>query len=123
MAVEPGGSWRKFMLRKFVIAFAIAALAAVFAGTVPAHAPHCWITLFQPSQVEGTPLAAGDYNVTVMGDKAIFAQGKHTWTVAVKIQNDPAKFDETSIRYDSRAGQQNITEIRIGGSKTKLVFE
>jgi len=110
------------MLRKLVFVFAILALAAAFAGTVP-HGPRCWITLFQPAMVEGTPLAAGDYLVTVNGEKAIFAQGKLTWTVAVKIQNDPEKFDTTAIRFDNETGKPKITEIRVGGSKTKLVFE
>ena len=110
------------MLRKFVLAFALVALAAAFAGTVPAHGPGCRITLMAPSVVEGTPLAAGDYHVTVNGDQATFAAGKLSWTVSVKVANDTTKFDTTAVRFVMEAGKQNITEIRIGGSKTKLLF-
>ncbi len=111
------------MLRKFILAFAILALAAAFAGTVPAHGPGCRVTLLQPSLVRGTPLAAGEYHVTVNGDKATFMMGKLTWTVDVKIASGDKKFDSTTVRYTEQAGRQNITEIRIGGSKTKLLFE
>ena len=110
------------MLRKFVLAFAILALAAAFAGTVTPHGPACWVTLLQASTVKGTPLSAGEYKVTVSGDKATFVNGKLSWTVDVKIENQDKKFDSTSVRYTIEAGKQNITEIRIGGSKTKLLF-
>ncbi|MGO9256356.1 MAG: hypothetical protein ACLQU1_08665 [Bryobacteraceae bacterium] len=110
------------MLRKFVLAFAILALAAAFAGTVPTHGPGCWITVLQPSVVHGTPLAPGDYRVTVNNDKATFVNGKLSWTVDVKVENEATKFDTTAVRYTDQAGRQNITEIRIGGSKTKLLF-
>jgi len=110
------------MLRKFVLAFAILALAAAFAGTVPTHGPACRIIVLQPSMVGGTPLAPGEYHVTVNLDKATFVSGKLSWTVDVKVENEPKKFDETAIRYVEQAGQQKITEIRIGGSKTKLLF-
>ncbi|HTX39561.1 MAG TPA: hypothetical protein VME43_31295 [Bryobacteraceae bacterium] len=111
------------MLRKFVLAFAILALAAAFAGTVPAHGPGCWITLLGPSAVQGTPLAAGDYHVTVNGDKATFVRGKLSFTVDVKVESEVKKFDSTAIRFTDIAGKSNITEIRIGGSKTKLLFQ
>jgi hypothetical protein len=110
------------MLRKFVLAFAIVALAAAFAGTVPAHGPNCWITLIGPSVVKGTPLEAGEYRVTVNSGKATFVRGKLSWTVDVKVENEEKKFDTTSIRFVDLAGQQSITEIRIGGSKAKLLF-
>jgi hypothetical protein len=110
------------MLHKFVLAFAILALAAAFAGTVPAHGPSCWITLISPSVVQGTPLPAGDYHVTVNGEKATFVQGKLSFTVNVKVESEPQKFDSTAIRFVEVAGKQTMTEIRIGGSKIKLLF-
>jgi hypothetical protein len=110
------------MLRKFVLAFAILALAAAFAGTVPAHGPVCLITLSQPSVVEGTPLAAGEYRVTVNRDKATFVNGKLSLTVEVKVENEATKFDTTTIGFVEQAGNDIITEIRIGGTKTKLLF-
>jgi hypothetical protein len=79
--------------------------------------------LLQPSFVQGTPLAAGEYRVTVLGEKATFHNGKQTWTVDVKVINQEEKFDTTAIRFVTRDGQHVMTEISIGGSKTKLVFE
>ena len=110
------------MLRKFILAFAILALAAAFAGTVPAHGPACWINLLAPSVVQGTPLAAGEYRVTVNGEKATFVRGKLSVTVDVKVESEERKFDSTAIRLVEVAGKPNLTEIRIGGSKTRLVF-
>lgn len=111
------------MLRKFLLAFAILALAAAFAGTVPTHGPACHITLAEPAVVQGTPLSPGEYRVTVNIDKATFSIGKQSWTVNVKVSNDERKFDTTAVRFIQEAGKQNITEIRIGGSKTKLLFD
>jgi hypothetical protein len=110
------------MLKKFVLAFAILALAAAFAGTIPAHGPSCWITLFQASVVQGTPLAAGEYHVTVIGNKATFVKDRLSVTVDVKVANEAQKFDSTTIRFVEQAGNQTITEIGIGGSKTRLLF-
>jgi hypothetical protein len=111
------------MLQKFLLAFAILALAAAFAGNVPIHGPGCWITLLQPSVVQGTPLAPGEYHVTVNNNKAIFVNGKLSFTVDVKISTEEKKFESTAVRYTEEAGKQNITEIRIGGSKTRLLFQ
>ena len=111
------------MLRKFVVAFAILALAAAFAGNVPARGPSCWVTLIQPSMVQGTPLPAGEYKVTVVGNKATFVNARKSWTVDVKVETAGEKFDETAIRFTHEAGGPNITEIRIGGSKTRLMFD
>lgn len=77
----------------------------------------------QPSVVKGTPLAPGEYRVTLDNDKATFVSGKVSLTVDVKVENQEKKFDTTAIRFVEQAGKQNITEIRIGGSKTKLLFD
>jgi len=113
------------MLRNFVFVFALIAIAAAFAGTVPGHVPGCSITLLEPSVVQGLPLAKGDYRVTVniAGDKATFVAGKTTVTVDVKVDNVPAKYDSTAVRFVSQAGNQVISEIRIGGSKVRLLFD
>jgi len=110
------------MLRKFILAFAILALAAAFAGTIPAHGPACWINLLAPSVVQGTPLTAGEYRVTVNAEKATFVRGKVSVTVDVKVETEERKFDSTALRFVEIAGKPNLTEIRIGGSKTKLLF-
>jgi hypothetical protein len=67
-------------------------------------------------------LAASEYKVTVHGDKATFVNGKLSWTVDVKVETEDRKFGSTAVRFVVDAGKQNITEIRIGGTKTKLLF-
>jgi len=112
------------MLKKFVLAFAILALAAAFAGTIPTHGPACTITITQPSVVKGVDLAPGDYRVTVDINKATFVgSSKHAVTVDVKVENVATKFDSTAVRFTLEAGKQSLSEIRIGGAKTKLVFD
>lgn len=111
------------MLRKFVLAFAILALAAAFAGTVPTHGPAYSITIVQPAVVQGSILSAGDYRLTLDGGKATFAKGKTTVTVDVKVETQTSKIDTTALRFVEVAGQQNLKEIRIGGTKIKLFFE
>jgi len=111
------------MLRKFVLAFAILALAAAFAGTVPTHGPSYNITVVQPTVVKGATLAPGDYRLTLDNGKAIFAKGKNAVTVDVKIESQPSKIETTALRLEDVGGQQTLKEIRIGGTKTKLIFE
>ena len=112
------------MLRKFVFVFAILALAAAFAGTVPARVPSYSITVVQPAVVHGTTLTPGDYRLTLDNGKATFLQGKQSIvTVDVKVENQSSKIDTTALRFEEHSGQQNLREIRLGGTKLKLIFE
>lgn len=112
------------MLRKFVLAFTILALAAAFAGTVPTHGPTYTITVLQATVVKGATLAPGEYRLKLDNGKAIFTlAGKPVATVDVKVENQAGKIETTSLRFDQVAGQQNLKEIRIGGTRTKLLFE
>ncbi|MGA2270531.1 MAG: hypothetical protein ABSH44_18825 [Bryobacteraceae bacterium] len=103
------------MLRKFVLAFAILALAVASAATYR-------ITLVQPSVVKGTELKAGDYRLNVENDKVTIINGKQSVEVPVKIENVEQKYDSTAVRYSDQGGKSTISEIRLGGTKTKLVF-
>lgn len=111
------------MLRKFVVAFAILALAAAFAGTVPTHGPSYSITVVQPTVVKGATLAPGDYRLRLDNGKATFVKGKEAITVDVKVENQAAKIETTSLRFEQVGGQPALKEIRLGGTKTKLLFE
>jgi hypothetical protein len=104
------------MLKKFVLAFGILALAV-------AGAENYKVTLSQPSTVKGNDLKAGEYRLNVENTKCTLVIGKKTVEVPVKIETVEKKFDTTAIRYQGAAGKQSITEIRIGGTKTKLVFD
>ena len=110
------------MARKLLIAFAILALAAAFAGTVPVPGGNYRITLSQPSVVKGVELQPGEYKLNLTANKVVIDNGKQNVEAQVTVETAPKKFDGNSIRYNSEAGKQNIMEIRIGGTKTKLTF-
>lgn len=110
------------MLKKFVVAFAILALALAVAGTVPGMVGNYKITLLQPSVVKGNALKAGEYRLNVGADKVTIVNGKQSIEVPAKIESVDKKFDSTAIRYTEEGGKSSISEIRLGGTKTKLVF-
>jgi len=104
------------MFRRFVLAFAILGLAV-------ASAESYRVTLSQPSKVEGKQLKAGDYRLNLENSKLTIVNGKETMQVPVKVKTGDTKFDNTSVRYTGTGDKVSIQEIRIGGTKTTLVFE
>ena len=104
------------MLKKFVLAFGILALAV-------ASAENYRVTLSQPSTVKGTQLKAGEYRLNLENLKLTMVSGKQSVEVAVKVETMDKKYDSTAVRYTGAGEKQTISEIRIGGTKTKLVFE
>ena len=109
------------MAKKFILAFAVLALIAAVAGTVPG-VPTYKITLLQTSVVKDTELKAGDYRFSVGSEKVTIDVGKKTIEVPCKIENSDKKFDNTAIRYTQQNGKQIVSEIRVGGTKTRLIF-
>lgn len=105
------------MSKKFVLGFLILAVALAFAGTVPAVHSYT-ITLAQPAVVNGTQLKPGDYKLSVSADKITLAQGKTSLDVPAKVETQDKKYDDTAVRMVSG----NLAEIRIGGTKTKIVI-
>jgi hypothetical protein len=110
------------MITKIFAVFAILALVAT-AGTIPAGA-HYKITFDRPSVVKGTVLKAGDYKLTLGDAKVIITaeNGKNPIEVPVKLESGDKKFSDTVVGYITENGQQAVTEIRIGGTTTKVVF-
>jgi hypothetical protein len=110
------------MLKKLVLIAALAALIAS-AGTVPGVG-HYRITLLQPAAVQGTVLKAGDYRLDLADTKLTIVpeNGKNRVEVTVKVETEDQKFSSTSVRLDMSTGKAAISEIRLGGTKTKLVF-
>jgi len=108
------------MVKKLILAFAILALTTVFAGGVSGVSYK--ITLLQPSVVKGNVLKAGDYKLQVSNDTATITGQKTTIDVPVKVETNATKYDSTAIRYVEQDGKAMISEIRIGGTKTKLLI-
>jgi hypothetical protein len=107
------------MFTKFVFAFAVLALVATFAGNLPATAH---VTLTQPAVVSGTALRAGDYRLLIGDAKVTFNIDKKSFDIPAKIETNTKKFDVTEVQYDVVRGQTTITEIDLGGAKTRLIF-
>lgn len=103
-------------MKKLLVAFAVLALSAASAKTYS-------VTLFQPSHIGGTELKAGDYKLDVQDAKVVIRNGKQKVEQTVKVESNDTTFNSTTVRYTVAGGKNTIQEIRLGGTKTKLVFE
>ncbi|MGE5646946.1 MAG: hypothetical protein ACM336_14255 [Acidobacteriota bacterium] len=103
-------------MKKLILAFLFIALAVASAKTYS-------LKLFQPSVVAGTELKAGDYRVNVDENKVVITNGKQSVESAVKVEETNSKFNTTTVRYANADGKTRIQEIRLGGTKLKLVFD
>src|SRR6185369_12279747 len=101
---------------------AILALALATAGTIPAVGSNFKITLSQPSVVNGADLKAGEYRLTLGAEKVTISDGKKNVEAPISVETVDKKFDQTAIHYTSVAGKFKVSEIRLGGTKTKLIF-
>jgi hypothetical protein len=111
------------MLKKMILILAVVTLVAS-AGTVPGSG-HYNVTLNQPAVVQGTVLKAGDYRLILADSKLTIINEvgkKNPLEVTVKVETQDKKFDTTVVRLDTSGGKAAISEIRLGGTKTRLVF-
>lgn len=90
--------------------------------TLAAAAEKHNLTLFQPSMVNGTELAPGDYRMEVDGDKIVISKGKQKVEANIKVDTADSKFNTTSVRYATADGKYQVQEIRLGGTNRKLVL-
>ena len=79
-------------------------------------------TLYQPALLGSTKLMPGEYKVSIDDQKAVVRNGKIHGEAPVKIESGDARYDRTTVRFENGDGQMHIQEIRVGGTKTKLVF-
>jgi hypothetical protein len=81
------------------------------------------VTLTAPTKVGATELKPGEYEVSVKGSQAVFTNdsGK-SFNVPVTIGQSDKKFSDTLVDTSSKDGEDNIKEIDLGGSTTKLQF-
>jgi hypothetical protein len=104
------------MTRKFLLSFAILAASAL------ANAKTFSVTLFQPSVIGGSELQPGEYKLDLNESKVVIRSGKTSAEAQVKVETGDQKYSSTSVRYQNGDGKYRIQEIRLGGTKTKLVF-
>jgi hypothetical protein len=104
------------MFKKLTLGFGVLAMAV-------ASAQSFHVTLLQATVLNGTPLKAGDYYVKVNGEKATFQRGKETAESPVKVEKQSERFQSTIFKYtDAGTGSMHLSEIRLAGTNTKLVF-
>jgi len=101
------------MLTRIVLSLAIFAFAA--------NAATYKVTLSKPATIKGQELKPGEYRLDVADTKVTLENGKQSVEVPVKIESVDQKYESTSVRFVGTDKPQ-ITEIRLGGTKTKLVF-
>jgi len=102
---------KKVLAAMFVIGIGVASAASSY------H-----VTLYKPTTVNGTQLKAGEVKVELQGDKVVFKQGKTSVESNVTVQNGNQKFDSSSVGYNGDTPNQ-LQEIRLGGTSTKLLFD
>lgn len=104
------------MLKKFVLGFAVVALAVASAETYK-------VTLYNPSFLKGQELKPGNYKLDVKDSKAVLSQGKTSVEAPVKVENGTVKFNVTQVRLSNEGGKFTISAISLGGTNTRLVFD
>jgi hypothetical protein len=109
-------------MKKLIVLFALFALVAAIAGTVPALGRSYNVKLLRPSVVKDTVLKEGEYRLNLNNEMATIGNGKVSIEVPVKVETAESKFDATAIRYTELNGKSVISEIRVGGTKTKVIF-
>ena len=104
------------MKMKLLVAFAIAGLSLASAKSYE-------FSLTQPTTVGSTQLQPGTYKME-LGDSKVTLTGNKGQTVEAKakIETVEKKFDRTSILSKKVNGADQIDEIHLGGTKTKVEF-
>ena len=80
------------------------------------------ITLGAPAKADGLEMAAGKYQVKVVGSYAIFTSidSGRKFVAPVKVQNVGKKFEQTAVDTTIQDGAKQITGVELGGSSTML---
>jgi hypothetical protein len=97
------------------------ALAFLSAGVMTMSAAGTYkVSLHQDAVVGGKQVKAGDYKIEVKDNNtAVLKRGKDSVEVPVKAETAESKFRSTQVQYTEG---RNLTEIRVGGTTTKLIF-
>jgi hypothetical protein len=103
-------------MKKILFLLAIAAFSAA-AATDTYN-----LTLFQPSIVSGKELEPGEYKLIVNETQAVFKKGSIQVEASVKVETTEQKHRSTTVRYENGDGKLRVSEIRLGGTNRKLVF-
>jgi hypothetical protein len=101
------------MIRRF--AFGVCAFAL---GVANAASSHHKVTLDRPLTIGSTELKAGEYNVEMQGDKAIFKSGKAVIQVPATMGKSEQKYYRTSVVIEG----SKLQEIDFEGTTESILF-
>jgi hypothetical protein len=81
-------------------------------------------TLNVASRIGNAELQPGEYKLVVDGPKVVLTELRTHKSIALEanVENADKKFDRTEIHTEKVDGVSQISEIRIGGSRTKVAF-
>ena len=85
----------------------------------------CRFTLTNTSRIGNAELRPGEYKLVIDAPKVVLTElntGKSI-ELEANVENVDKKFDRTEIHSKQVDGVSQISEIRIGGSKTKVAFD
>ncbi len=105
-------------MRTLLLVFGTVFLALAAAAAAESHK----VTLFYPSFVGETELRTGDCKLMIEDSRVVIQQGRKKVEADVKVESTGEKNKTTIVRYDNGDGKYRISEIRLGGTDTKLVF-
>jgi hypothetical protein len=95
----------------------------VFSVGIATAASSYHVRFVDPTWVAGTELKAGVYDVKVdPAGKVTFKMGKNVVETTGKVEAGDTKFSETQVSTKSVNGQQQLQEMDLGGSKSKITF-
>jgi hypothetical protein len=104
-------------IAKLVVCLGTVAMALASAAAKPYE-----VVLSNPAQVSGTELKPGTYKVDVAGDRVTIHDAKQKVECSVKVEENTEKYSATTVRYGVVDGKYRVSEIRLGGTHMKLVF-
>lgn len=104
-------------MKKMLFATLLFALGAAYAAS------SYRVTLYRPTVVNGTELKAGDCKVELHDNKIVLKQGKVTAESAVKVESSAQKFPATSVGYAGDGAGNELQELRLGGTTTKVILD
>jgi len=68
-------------------------------------------------------LKAGDYKVTINGDKATIKSGKTVIEVPAKVEASSNKYAVSTIDTKTQGGKVMLQEIHVGGTTTRIILQ
>ncbi len=102
-------------MKKLLVCFAFVALAIASAKTYS-------VNLNRDVVVGNTELKAGEYQLEIVGDKAVLTKGKIKAEAPARVESSDQEFRATSMRVEDQGGKMRVSEIRLGGTKTRIIF-